>query len=176
MHTDHDLKTLSVEDFAKQSELAGRTLIGWIRYDATAPDVIYYGVTPVGCPQHPIPKGSIETLQLFGGEGIPCHGGGLLRSGEPIGVMFYARIVLKQDAPGGGLAKLVVSLANAAKAASEQSSPEYSQQYCIVINYKNGSSSNPYRYNSQTDALNAKHDYDSGRYPNIASVSGPYQC
>ncbi|WP_165064603.1 hypothetical protein [Paludisphaera rhizosphaerae] len=108
MHAIHDMKTLSVDDFAKQAELAGRSLVGWIRYDATASDVIYYGISPITCPQHPVPKGSIETLQVSG-EGTPCHGSG---SGEPVGVMFYARIVLKQDAPGGGLAKLVVSLAN----------------------------------------------------------------
>jgi len=113
MHTDHDLKTLSVDDFAKQAELAGRTLVGWILYEATASDVIYFTVSPITfspitCPQHPIPRASIEILQISD-EGIPCHVGG---SGGPIGVMFYARIVLKQDAPGGGLAKLVVSLAN----------------------------------------------------------------
>ncbi|WP_165064600.1 hypothetical protein [Paludisphaera rhizosphaerae] len=174
MHTDHDLKTLSVDDFAKQAELAGRTLYGFIRYDAAVPDVIYFGplTNHTTCPQHPIPKGLIESLQINNPhQPLPCHGGG---SGEPIGVMFEGNIVLKQDAPGGGLAKLVVSLANAMRSAGEQPSPEFTQQYCITINYKNGTQSNPYRYNSQADALNAKREYEG--YSNVASVFGPFPC
>jgi len=135
------MKPLSVADFAKHAELAGVTLNGFIRYDASSPNVVYFGVTPQSCPQYPIPKDTIASLQV--GAELPCHG-------PTMGVMWFAKIVLKSDAQGGGLANLVVALAATLKS---QAVPLDAQAgWYFWICYENGSSFWSDRYISQSEA------------------------
>jgi len=114
MSFSHEMKPFTVDDFAKHAELAGQTLTGFIRYDESSTNFIYFNPSPQGCPQHPISKNLIESVQLLVPEPITCNS---LETGPKL--MFLARVVLKPDAPGGeGLANLVVALAATLKSQS----------------------------------------------------------
>lgn len=110
MSASHELKTTTVTDFVQEADAANRTLVGYIKIQSENASIILFGTLPAQCPYIPIPKDIIESISL--GPKHKCFNNGL-----PVGMMWYAQIILKEQIPTDSstyLVKLAVSLADLA--------------------------------------------------------------